>query len=59
MSTRYRHWKFLPAMVVLLALTACYGDNKPVKGFVKNRPCLVLQGPGLVLLLIQMLWNRL
>ena len=34
MSTRYRHWKFLPAMVVLLALTACYGDNKPVKGFV-------------------------
>lgn len=32
MSMR-RHWKTLPAVVVLLALTACSGD-KPVKGFV-------------------------
>jgi len=34
MSAYSRHWKLLPAMVVLLALTACSGDNKPVKGFV-------------------------
>lgn len=34
MSVRNRHWKRLPAMVVLLVLTACSGDNRPVKGFV-------------------------
>ena len=28
------HGKLLPALVVLFALTACSGDNKPVKGFV-------------------------
>ncbi len=28
------HWKRLPALVVLFALTACSGDDKPVKGFV-------------------------
>lgn len=34
MSYSYRHWRLLPAMAVLLVLSACYGDNKPVKGFV-------------------------
>lgn len=34
MSEHSVHWKLLPAVVVLLALTACSGDNKPVKGFV-------------------------
>ena len=34
MSHKRRHWRFLPAMVVLMALTACSGDDKPVKGFV-------------------------
>lgn len=34
MSRKCRHWKFLPAMVVLMALTACSGDDTPVKGFV-------------------------
>jgi hypothetical protein len=34
MSKRNRHWKHLPAMVALFALTACSGDNTPVRGFV-------------------------
>ncbi len=34
MSQICRHWKYLPAMVVLLALTACSGDDIPVRGFV-------------------------
>ena len=34
MSIRSGHWKLLPAVVVLLALTACSGEDKPVKGFV-------------------------
>lgn len=34
MSGKYRYWKLLPALVVLLALTACSGDDKPVTGFV-------------------------
>ena len=34
MSMRYRHGMFLPALVALMALTACSGDRKPVKGFV-------------------------
>ena len=34
MSFKRRHWKLLPAMVVLFVLTACSGDDKPVKGFV-------------------------
>ena len=34
MSHTRRHWRFLPAMVVLMALTACTGDDKPVRGFV-------------------------
>lgn len=34
MSHICRHWKCLPAMVVLLALTACSGDDIPVRGFV-------------------------
>ena len=34
MTMKYHHGKFLPAMVALVALTACSGDNKPVKGFV-------------------------
>ena len=34
MTMKYRHWKLFPAMVALMALTACSGDNKPVKGFV-------------------------
>jgi len=34
MSIRIGHGKFLSALVVLFALTACSGDNKPVKGFV-------------------------
>lgn len=34
MSYSYRHCRLLPAMAVLLVLSACYGDNKPVKGFV-------------------------
>lgn len=34
MSGLFRHGKLLLALVVLLAMTACSGDNKPVKGFV-------------------------
>jgi len=34
MSHKLRHWRFLPALVVLVALTACSGEAKPVKGFV-------------------------
>ncbi len=34
MSHYRRHWRLLPAMVVLLVLTACAGDDKPVTGFV-------------------------
>ena len=37
MSARNRHWKRLPAMVVLLVLTACSGDNRPVKGFIQEK----------------------
>lgn len=33
MMSNYRHWKLLPAMVVLLALTAC-SEERPVKGFI-------------------------
>ena len=33
MMSNHGHWKLLPALVVLLGLTACSGD-KPVKGFV-------------------------
>ena len=34
MSIRNRCWKLLPALVALLALTACSGEGRPVKGFV-------------------------
>ena len=34
MSDRSRHAKLLPALVALVALSACTGDHKPVKGFV-------------------------
>ena len=34
MSDRERHAKLLPALVVLVAVTACSGDHKPVRGFV-------------------------
>ena len=34
MSEQRRHAKLLPALVALMALSACSGDGKPVKGFV-------------------------
>jgi sulfur-oxidizing protein SoxX len=34
MSVQRRHAKLLPALVALMALSACSGDGKPVKGFV-------------------------
>jgi hypothetical protein len=34
MSVERGHWKLLPALVALVALSACSGDRKPVKGFV-------------------------
>lgn len=34
MSVQRRHAKLLPALVALMALSACTGDGKPVKGFV-------------------------
>lgn len=34
MSVARRHAKLLPAMVALVALSACTGEGKPVRGFV-------------------------